>query len=184
MRGFDGRVLICGSRDFGVVINPDTGKKEYDHGSVEFNILETFLQGLYFEWDLFRGVSHVSPFVVIEGGAWGADGIAAWWAENSPMHESPGVIDEDWGVPHLLHEQYPARWDLHKKAAGPIRNKQMLVEGKPTLVVAFSVDFANSVGTNDMIKQATKAGVPVIKVEIPRPPTPPESMDNMSLFDI
>jgi len=184
MRGFNGRVLICGSRDFGVWINPETQKKEIDFGSVEFYAIDSFLQGMYNDWDLFRGVSHLDPFVVIEGDAWGADRIAGWWCEESPMHESPGVIDEAWGVPHLLHEQYPARWDLHKKAAGPKRNTQMLVEGKPTLVVAFSVDFANSVGTNDMIKQATKAGVPVIKVEIPRPPTPPESMDNMSLFDI
>lgn len=61
----------------------------------------------------------------------------------------------------LAIERYPADWDKHGKAAGPIRNKQMLDEGKPDLVIAFLAE--HSKGTKNMIEQAQKAGV---KVEI------------------
>lgn len=58
-------------------------------------------------------------------------------------------------------ERYPADWNKYGKAAGPIRNKQMLEEGKPDLVVAFM--FKDSRGTKNMVEQAKKAGV---KVEV------------------
>lgn len=61
-------------------------------------------------------------------------------------------------------EAYPADWNTHGKAAGPIRNKQMLTEGKPDLVIAFLAP--NSRGTKNMIEQATKAGVPVKVINI------------------
>ena len=51
-------------------------------------------------------------------------------------------------------------WNKHGKAAGPIRNAQMLAEGKPDLVVAFP---GNS-GTADMVTKARRAGVEVIEV--------------------
>lgn len=59
---------------------------------------------------------------------------------------------------------FPALWDKHGKAAGPIRNHQMLVEGKPDLVIAFLSK--DSIGTKDMIKQATNYGVEIKVVEI------------------
>ena len=43
-------------------------------------------------------------------------------------------------------------------AAGPIRNKQMLVEGKPNLVIAF-VWKELGPGTSNMLKQAKEAGI-------------------------
>lgn len=61
-------------------------------------------------------------------------------------------------------ERYPADWDKYGKGAGPIRNKQMLVEGHPDLVVAFLAP--HSRGTKNMIEQAEKAGVPVKVVNI------------------
>ena len=33
--------------------------------------------------------------------------------------------------------RFPADWNMHGRAAGPIRNQQMLDEGKPELVVSF-----------------------------------------------
>jgi SLOG family YspA-like protein len=60
--------------------------------------------------------------------------------------------------------RFPADWNKHGKAAGPIRNKQMLDEGKPDLVVAFLAE--NSRGTKNMIEQATKAGIPVKVINI------------------
>ena len=55
-------------------------------------------------------------------------------------------------------ERYPANWEKYGKAAGHIRNKQMLDEGKPDLVIAFLAK--DSRGTKNMIEQATKAGIP------------------------
>lgn len=61
-------------------------------------------------------------------------------------------------------ERYPADWEKHGKAAGHIRNKQMLDEGKPDLVIAFLAK--DSKGTKNMIDQATKAGVPVKVIDV------------------
>lgn len=59
---------------------------------------------------------------------------------------------------------YPADWKTHGRAAGPIRNQQMLEEGKPDLVIAFS----GGAGTADMTRRAKNAGVEVIKVVGPK----------------
>lgn len=83
----------------------------------------------------------LGPSCFISGGAKGAD-------------EIPKFI---FSVPFNV---YPADWKTYGKAAGPIRNAQMLEEGKPDLVVAF----LGGSGTKDMVDKATKAGVKVIKV--------------------
>ena len=55
---------------------------------------------------------------------------------------------------------FPADWGKHGKAAGPIRNQQMLDEGKPDLVVAFP----GGNGTADMIKRSIKAKVRTVSI--------------------
>lgn len=82
--------------------------------------------------------------LVIEGEAPGADTLAREWAVSR-------------GIPV---EKYPADWTTYGKAAGPIRNRQMLVEGKPDYVVAFPTN--PSRGTWNMVSQSREAGVPVI----------------------
>ena len=57
-------------------------------------------------------------------------------------------------------KRFAANWDKYYKAAGPIRNQQMLDEGKPNLVLAFHTNLANSKGTKDMLNRARKAGIP------------------------
>lgn len=62
---------------------------------------------------------------------------------------------------------YPADWNRfskawHRNPAGPIRNKQMLDSEHPNVVYAWHDDLVHSRGTKDMVKQALKAGVPVI----------------------
>ena len=66
----------------------------------------------------------------------GADTLAGRWAETR-------------GVPV---EAYPVDLERHGCAAGPIRNKRMLEEGRPDLVVAFP-------GTADVVQQARAASV-------------------------
>ena len=55
---------------------------------------------------------------------------------------------------------FPAAWGLRNKAAGPIRNSEMLKEMQPDLVVAFP----GGRGTADMVKKARAAGVEVMEV--------------------
>lgn len=81
---------------------------------------------------------------IIEGGAMGADFGAQIWAMKCSKQL----------------ETYYADWDKHGRSAGPIRNKQMLTEGKPDLAVAFP----GGKGTANMIKQAKEANVEVIEV--------------------
>lgn len=93
-------------------------------------------------------LDEVQPITIISGEARGADTLAKQYAEEC-----------GWD-----YEGYPADWNTHGRRAGPIRNRQMLVEGKPDLVVAFRGP--NSRGTQNMITQAEKAGVEVSVVEI------------------
>ena len=80
--------------------------------------------------------------LLIHGGARGADFMAGKFAEWA-------------GIPV---KEYAADWYQHGKAAGPIRNQQMLDDGKPDLVVAFE----GGRGTADMVRRAKAAGVRVI----------------------
>lgn len=82
---------------------------------------------------------------IIHGAAKGADACA----HNYAMLK---------GIPVRA---FPADWSKYGRGAGPIRNKQMLDEGKPDIVIAFP----GSVGTANMIKQAQERRVPVLKME-------------------
>lgn len=83
--------------------------------------------------------------VVIEGEANGADTLGRQAAERL-------------GLTVL---KFPADWRKHGRSAGPIRNQQMLKEGRPTLVLAFHPFLKNSKGTKHMVDIAMKAGIPV-----------------------
>lgn len=85
--------------------------------------------------------------VVIEGEAPGADTMAREWAEEREIIVMP----------------FPADWPHFGRAAGPIRNRQMLVEGKPDLVVAFPSKYLHDTkGTADMVRQSRTAKVPTL----------------------
>ncbi len=84
------------------------------------------------------------PDVVIHGDAAGADRVAASVAEEHGL--------DVW--------KFPANWARYGKSAGPRRNYQMLVEGRPTHVLAFP----GGPGTENMIKQASKAGLRVRRI--------------------
>lgn len=107
-------------------------------------IVEVILEGLlvYTRERMEQGDGE--PLRIIEGHARGADQIAHEWAERSEV-----VLD-----------CFPADWDNHGKAAGPIRNSEMLKAGKPDLVFAFHDDLDYvSKGTRDMVERAVDKGV-------------------------
>lgn len=79
--------------------------------------------------------------LLIHGDAKGADRLAGEWATERTIE----VL------------ACPADWKRHGRAAGPIRNRQML-EHMPDLLVAFP----GGRGTADMVSVATKAGLRVV----------------------
>lgn len=94
--------------------------------------------------------------VVIEGCANGADIMAG---DHRP---SPGYGPGWARVRGVEGAHYPAEWDRYGRAAGPVRNRQMRVDGKPDLVIAFHHDIMSSRGTRDMVRQSRKARIPVV----------------------
>lgn len=55
---------------------------------------------------------------------------------------------------------FPADWNKHGKAAGPIRNAEMIKYG-PDLLVAFPLK--SSIGTRHAMQLALKARIPVLE---------------------
>ena len=93
-------------------------------------------------------IDNEEPYItaIINGMAKGADKMSSYWAQA--CSDSIAI------------EEYPAQWRVYGKSAGYKRNTQMLVEGKPDLVVAFP----GGKGTAMMIKIARDAGVEVLEV--------------------
>ena len=89
------------------------------------------------------------PSILIEGGARGTDAMAADWAARMAIN----------------HRQMRADWVTHGRAAGPIRNQQMLDKGKPNLVIAFP----GGKGTADMVERARHAGTVVATIQVAAP---------------
>lgn len=81
---------------------------------------------------------------IIHGGCRGADEGAADWA----VSEGIKVV------------AVPANWKKYGKAAGPMRNRKMIVDHKPDAVVALP----GGRGTADMIRAADEHGVRVIRL--------------------
>lgn len=106
----------------------------------------------------FYDAVEVPPTVVIEGEAPGADTLGRLWAESHDIE----VV------------KYPADWAQHGRAAGPIRNRQMLVDGKPDYGIGFiDKSLMTSRGTKNMHDQLVRAGIPVdIHWSAPLPETP------------
>ena len=150
------RVLVCGSRDWGtngLVTNPYdySNGPQIDIESLECQVIWTMLSGLS---------SKLDKLTVIEGAAPGADSAAWSWVEYYNKIED--IHGYDTRADHL---HYPADWKGNGKAAGYIRNKKMLEEGKPDLVLAYTYDLSKSKGTAMMVDIAHKAGVDVMITE-------------------
>lgn len=99
----------------------------------DYDTMKTVLSALQVERGQFT--------LVIHGAARGADTYAGEYARR---HQIPV-------------KAFPADWRAHGKSAGPIRNRQMLEEGKPDLVVAFP----GGKGTENMVRTARSAGIEV-----------------------
>lgn len=90
-------------------------------------------------------IHHKTPVTLLIHGAnkGGADRLARLWAESRNIQTKP----------------FPADWNRYHKAAGPIRNQEMIDDG-PHLVVAFP----GNNGTADAVTRARRRGIEVIMV--------------------
>ena len=127
------RVLIYGGRDFGI-------EKEENIRAWSFLnelIISTFPRTPEDEYG-----NYLPAITVISGEAKGAD-----------------MIGTDFAVVNWTgYEGYPADWNTHGKAAGYIRNQQMLDSG-----IDLAIQFPGGKGTADMRRRLDKAGVKVIE---------------------
>ena len=87
-------------------------------------------------------IRQLNPDVIVQGGAPGADRLA-------------NDIANEFGI---TCETYDADWEKYGKRGGYIRNKQMLEQGKPDMVVAF-YDGKKTKGTAMMVGLARDAFV-------------------------
>lgn len=81
--------------------------------------------------------------LVIHGGCRGADRLAGEAAKNR----------------RIPVKVYYANWNQYGRAAGPIRNQQMLDEGCPDEVWAFHSNITTSKGTAHMVSIARDIGI-------------------------
>lgn len=138
------RVLVCGGRDFGNISrhNPPTESELKEYRFILSTLTKELCPPVTDDMETWLPPKDL---YIIAGGAWGVDSAAIDWA----------VVN--W----VQFKEYPADWDTYGKAAGAIRNKQMLTEGKPDLVLAFP----GGRGTANMVGQAKKANIPVKEIK-------------------
>jgi len=93
----------------------------------------------YKNWEhVDRVLREIDPRCIVHGGATGADSMADTWAKAN-------------GVPCFKCD---ANWDVYGMDAGGLRNGWMIEFVKVELVVAFP----GKSGTENMVRQAKKAG--------------------------
>lgn len=134
------RVLVCGGRHFGRVPEgcPSDSYLHYrKKADRECWMLAEMLDTQHMD---------KAFTLLIHGGAKGADFLADRWARGR------GVERKVFAVPKV-------EWQRWGRAAGPMRNERMLVEGAPDIAIAFP----GGAGTADMIKRIRSAGIPLIE---------------------
>lgn len=90
--------------------------------------------------------AEISIDLLIHGAARGADSLADAWALRRGVSR----------------RAFPADWARFGRAAGGLRNTQMLRDGQPELVIAFP----GGTGTRNMIAQARMAKVAVREIKV------------------
>lgn len=111
----------------------------------DYNLVKKTIKQIVYSYE-------VKDLVIIHGGARGADYLGKRYCQEHNVKE----------------EEYLAQWNIFNKngqkvtdkAAGYKRNKKMLDQGKPDLVVAFE----GGNGTAHMVDIAENAGVGVLKI--------------------
>ncbi len=139
------RLLVCGGREFGLDYDKRGNYRPQGPGE------RLGLREVLDEWDRRRRIS-----VIIEGEADGADTLARSWA-----HMRRGIEVASFPVPQAEWKAW-VESGRRGRSPGSMRNERMLREGRPDAVLAFP----GGTGTDNMVEQAVKAGVPTAR-EVP-----------------
>lgn len=89
---------------------------------------------------------------------------------GSHLHvgDARGADAMAWALAHTLAgveaTRYEADWQTHGKAAGPMRNRELLDESRAQLLVAFKWGHEGR-GTDDCIKAACERHIPVLLIQ-------------------
>ena len=126
------KILVCGGRNYN---DKNVVFKTLDQACKEFSIN-------YKPNDNWLP----SDITIVHGAAAGADSLADQWAVVNWCGNKP----------------YPADWKKYGRAAGYIRNKKMLDEEHPDLVIAFP----GGRGTDMMVGLAKGEKVPIWKIDL------------------
>lgn len=147
------RILVCGGRDYGVAPKYSATREEFNRLEEQavkqreklFSTLDDLCLKKGWTLQPDKEGNWLPNVFVIAGRARGADSLAI-----------------DWAVTNWCNfQEFPADWYRYGKSAGYIRNKQMLDEGRPDIVVAFP----GGKGTAMMSRLAVEAGVEVLEVK-------------------
>lgn len=132
------------------------GPRDFNNQSFVFSALDMVFSKLFKnqnEYDNSLRINGSGNIEIVEGEATGIDSLAREYA-----------ISKD-----IKYKEFPADWNKHGKAAGPIRNKQMAEYSD--ILIAFRYVDNPSRGTENMIRQAKENKLKVITVNI-RPTIP------------
>lgn len=110
-----------------------TGSRKWEDDGVVVQMLD----------GLIKRAGSASNLTIVHGGSGSLD----WMVDVLARHKGARV------------EVHDANWQKHGKAAGPIRNQEMVDLGAD-LAVAYPLPDGR--GTQDCIKRAVKAGIPTI----------------------
>lgn len=127
------RAIVCGGRDF------------------------TDAVFVYETLDAIHAQTPISE--IAHGGAKGADSLAGHWAKRNGVPAQ--VFEANWNaVVEVYNNGMYGKKQPVGRAAGPIRNKKMLEEFRPDVVIAFP----GGPGTKNMIDIAEVNNVPVRRI--------------------
>lgn len=169
-------VVVCGSREWGEpeglrgeARDPGVVEHELDiSGAVVARLVQRYVPGLVLVTGAARGAdTHAANAArILATGLPAAEGLDAWAADGE-LGPLPGDVTAMRSVlaEGLWLEEYPAEWDRLGKAAGPLRNDVMSYRAHEVIALYAaghrpSPGFGRG-GTNDMVRRAQLAGVPV-----------------------
>lgn len=130
------RIIVCGCRDWGVVPKDPNAIAQAVSANRERGALVHAISIAV------EGFSSTDDVTIVNGACSGADTLAGSYADDNG----------------LGNEKHPADWHGNGRAAGPIRNQEMVDLGANLCIAAWD---GVSAGTGDMIKRCVKAGIPV-----------------------
>lgn len=127
------------------------GPRDFNNQSFVFSALDMVFSKLIKNSK--ENTDSLGNIEIVEGGATGVDSLAKSYAISK----------------YIKYKEFPADWNKHGRAAGPIRNKQMAEYSD--ILIAFRYVNNPSRGTENMIRQAKENNLKIIIVNI-RPTIP------------